>query len=71
MLSETNALGETTGHTYDDDGNELTRTDALGHTTTWTYDPRGNRLTERNADGETTTGNTTNWQTTCAVAHWN
>ncbi|WP_257387797.1 putative Ig domain-containing protein, partial [Tahibacter caeni] len=50
ILSETNALNQTTGHTYDPvSGEELTRTDALGHTTTWTYDLYGNRLTEKNA----------------------
>ncbi|WP_386067933.1 putative Ig domain-containing protein [Tahibacter sp. UC22_41] len=50
ILSETNALNQTTAHTYDPvSGEELTRTDALGHTTTWTYDAYGNRLSEKNA----------------------
>ena len=49
VLQETsNSLGETTFHTYDANGYELTRKDPLGHTTTWTYDARGNKKTETN-----------------------
>lgn len=55
VVSETNALGETTLHSYDQYGNELSRTDALGNTTSWTIDLYGNQLTETNALGEVTT----------------
>lgn len=55
VLSETNALGETTQRTYDGDGNVLSLTDPTGRTTQWTYDARGNRLSERNGLGQVTT----------------
>ncbi|HBK57550.1 MAG TPA: hypothetical protein DDZ76_14885, partial [Xanthomonadales bacterium] len=44
VLSETNALGEQTLHTYDAYGNELSTTDPLDRKTTFVVDPRGNVL---------------------------
>jgi len=52
----TNALGETTTHTYDSHGKLLTSTNPKGDTTSFSYDPQGNLLQVTGAaPGATTT----------------
>jgi RHS repeat-associated protein len=55
VLTETDALGNTTTYAYDPVFNKVTSiTDPLGHTTTFTYDVRGNLLTQTDENGHTT-----------------
>ncbi|WMS89223.1 putative Ig domain-containing protein [Pleionea litopenaei] len=54
VLSETNALNETTTRTYNEHGLMLSETNALNETTTWTYDDRANTLTETDPTGYVT-----------------
>ena len=56
ILTQTDALGNTTTFTYDPVFNNVTSiTDPLGHQSTYTYDSKGNLLTASDANGKTTT----------------
>ena len=55
LLSQTDALGNTTSFTYDPVFNKVTSVkDPLGNITTFTYDSHGNLLTQMDADHNTT-----------------
>jgi len=55
VVSEADALGNTTSYTYDARGNKLSENDPLGNTTSYTYDARDNMLTQTGPLGNTTT----------------
>jgi len=54
LLTQTDAMGNTTTYTYDNMGRVLTMADALNNVTSYTYDSLGRLLTTKDARGNVT-----------------
>jgi YD repeat-containing protein len=54
LAGQTNALGQTTGYTYNSSGEQTATTDTLGHPTSYAYDSNRRLSTMTDAQGDVT-----------------